>query len=104
MPPSTPKSGLADGHGGQPMSEANMSTTPQLMVPLESKLPSSAALSTWKGTALLVLVFAVCFAWIVLTRLQLADDPLDIDLCNIILMGRVLAEGGKLYIDTCDHK
>jgi hypothetical protein len=57
-----------------------------------------------KNIALLVLALVACFAWIVLTRLHTADEPLERDICTQIMMGRVLADGGKLYVDTLEFK
>lgn len=50
------------------------------------------------------LVFIACLVWIILTRLHTADEPLDRDICTQILMGRVLADGGRLYVDTLEFK
>ena len=57
-----------------------------------------------RNTLLLGLVFMVCLAWIILTRWHTADEPLDRDICTQILMGRVLADGGRLYVDTLEFK
>jgi len=57
-----------------------------------------------RKTVLLGLVFLACLAWIVLTRLHTAEEPLDRDICTQILMGRVLADGGRLYVDTLEFK
>ncbi|MGA2789082.1 MAG: glycosyltransferase family 39 protein, partial [Verrucomicrobiota bacterium] len=51
-----------------------------------------------------MLVFIACVAWIILTRLHTADEPLERDICTQIMMGRVLADGGRLYVDTVEFK
>jgi len=56
------------------------------------------------NAVLLLLIFTACVAWIVLTRLHTADEPLERDICTQILMGRELADGGKLYVDTIEFK
>ena len=57
-----------------------------------------------RAATLLALVFFVCIGWIVLTRLHTADEPLERDICTQIMMGRVLADGGKMYVDTIEFK
>ena len=57
-----------------------------------------------KALVLLALIFVACLGWIVLVRLHTADEPLERDICTQILMGRVLADGGKLYVDTLEFK
>jgi hypothetical protein len=52
----------------------------------------------------LVAVFFLCFLWIVLIRLHTAAEPLERDVSTQILMGRVLADGGKMYVDTIEFK
>ena len=66
-------------------------------------LPPSAAKRS-RNIALLALIFVACIAWIILTRLHTADEPLERDICTHIMMGRVLADGGRLYVDTIDFK
>jgi Dolichyl-phosphate-mannose-protein mannosyltransferase len=52
----------------------------------------------------LVAVFYLCFLWIVFIRLHTASEPLERDVSTQILMGRVLADGGKMYVDTIEFK
>ena len=44
------------------------------------------------------------FVWIVLIRLHTADEPLERDISTQNMMGRVLADGGKMYVDTIEFK
>lgn len=60
--------------------------------------------SRGRNAILFVLVFIICVAWISLTRLHTANEPLERDICTQILMGRVLADGGRLYVDTLEFK
>jgi hypothetical protein len=57
-----------------------------------------------RNIILFAVVFTVCAAWTLLTRLHTASEPLDRDICTQILMGRVLADGGRLYVDTLEFK
>ncbi len=52
----------------------------------------------------LAAVFFLCFSWIVFVRLHTASEPLERDISTQILMGRVLADGGKMYVDTIEFK
>jgi hypothetical protein len=49
-------------------------------------------------------VFVLGFLWIVFVRLHTASEPLERDVSTQILMGRVLADGGKMYVDTIEFK
>ena len=69
-----------------------------------SEMPPPVTVGRRRKTVLLGLVFLACLAWIVLTRLHTAEEPLDRDICTQILMGRVLADGGRLYVDTLEFK
>lgn len=56
------------------------------------------------GFILLLAALLACFVWIMVTRLLTADEPLERDICTQILMGRVLVDGGKMYVDTVEFK
>ena len=62
------------------------------------------ALAWANSRVTLLAVFVLCFLWIAFIRLHTADEPLDRDVSTQILMGRVLAEGGKMYVDTIEFK
>ena len=57
-----------------------------------------------RNILLFALVFIACVTWILLTRFHTANEPLERDICTQILMGRVLADGGRLYVDTLEFK
>jgi hypothetical protein len=66
---------------------------------------NSSNVPSWASCrATLVTVFFLCFLWIVFIRLHTASEPLERDISTQILMGRVLADGGKMYVDTIEFK
>lgn len=65
---------------------------------------SNPAPSQISSSAILVAAFLLCFLWIVFIRLHTASEPLERDISTQILMGRVLADGGKMYVDTIEFK
>ncbi len=73
------------------------------MVSSDACIQKSSLRRGWP-TAGLALTALLCFGWILLVRLHTADEPLERDICSQILMGRVLADGGHLYVDTLEFK
>jgi hypothetical protein len=60
---------------------------------------------SWASSGMaLAVVFVLCFLWIMFVRLHTASEPLERDISTQILMGRVLADGGKMYVDTIEFK
>ncbi len=80
---------------------ANSVLQPAAPDPADSPVASA---SSGRKFVLLAAVFVLCTAWIIGTRLRTANEPLDRDICTQIMMGRVLADGGRMYVDTLEFK
>lgn len=64
----------------------------------------SPAPSPFFSPIILSAAFLLCFLWIGFIRLHTASEPLERDVSTQIMMGRVLADGGKMYVDTIEFK